>query len=105
MISMSSARLIDLVGQTSHGSFTSGRKLISIVFTPCPSRPGQQRDTLVSGLQDMRFTKVLNGESISTASTTTSSPSEEQRLQAPIAAPRPWSTQGPGRNGHMPEVT
>jgi len=26
---------------TSHGSFTSGRKLISIVFTPCPSQPGQ----------------------------------------------------------------
>ncbi len=28
--------------QTSHGSFTSGRKLISIVFTPCPSQPGQR---------------------------------------------------------------
>ena len=27
---------------TSHGTFTSGRKLISIVFMPCPSQPGQR---------------------------------------------------------------
>ena len=28
--------------QTSHGTFTSGRKLISMVRTPCPSQAGQR---------------------------------------------------------------
>lgn len=28
--------------QTSHGSFTSGRKLISMVRMPCPSQAGQR---------------------------------------------------------------
>ena len=26
----------------SHSTFTSGRKLISMVFMPCPSQPGQR---------------------------------------------------------------
>ena len=36
--------------QTSHGTFTSGRKLMAMVRTPCPSHDGQ-RPSLVLKLK------------------------------------------------------